>query len=629
MANTTELRLTWSPSGWSLSDAIYRNCCWVNYTWYYYLLYSAPWKVVTMTANVGGAASLFLSDSYSWFNNIAWVARYYDTPFTIKFDLINSSLGLYFIDWNFAWSNNKKMCIYDRSNPSLPNYLSYSDVLLDEWTNWIDCPQTSNWFPLLKPPAPPATCSDWIKNQNETDIDFGGTCACYSKDIETGKTLLPYVYNTNFIVDKSSSYFSDYERVRTLRNWYSEYEFIYYWLWIYSYSVTSDKASLTGSLQSVLSHSTGAIAIFSGKPQLSIVTLPAPNFGDVKTTDFSSSWSNAINYVRVVTDTPWHLEAKIIRNIAYSWSINNSEDADYTRIESGSWVAYLSKTWGSRDFKIVFDSTAPTIYSIDWGSYTRASRTDIVCPVSAIPETLIEAQQAYLITTWGSTGSGSNLITISSGNATIDKLLQDSWITKTVQSFLNIVPFAVPTDPSLSVSIILPKWYPTGKIGAESYSGTLVAITDRAHVTNFTANPIKKPLVVLFSILLYTIFVLFVASTLIFLPYLLFSITQKVTSFFLPFVKSTQGNFATLLFALPLALAYIAIVATFIPLYQNISGIFISAKQYLIAFISLINVSWGSYVMFSTTINILLTLIYATIGGSIVYKLADKYLRVN
>jgi hypothetical protein len=73
------------------------------------------------------------------------------------------------------------------------------------------------------------------------------------------------------------------------------------------------------------------------------------------------------------------LEAKIIKNNGTSSIPDNVEDSNYTRFDSLSGAVYLPFGQVMRDFRIVFDSSSPTVFSIDWGSYTRTVASTTVC----------------------------------------------------------------------------------------------------------------------------------------------------------------------------------------------------------------------------------------------------------
>lgn len=232
-----------------------------------------------------------------------------------------------------------------------------------------------NWVYL---PVIPESCSDGIKNQNETSIDYGGVCSCYVHDVESGKTLLPYRYNGLGSTDVSTMF--GHENLKQLRSWYTSWDFVTTGFRIFNWRADVNQISESGSMLEVLSHLSWSFVQYSSvKPVIEFHLYPWVTFGDEETTDFFSSWSNAINYVRLTTDRGWHMEARLISNVGSNWSIQNVEDSDYSYFSSQSGAVYLPIDKVSRDFKIVFDDNSPTIYTFDWGSYTRTVSSQTVC----------------------------------------------------------------------------------------------------------------------------------------------------------------------------------------------------------------------------------------------------------
>lgn len=205
-----------------------------------------------------------------------------------------------------------------------------------------------------------------------------GSGSCYVHDVESGKTLLPFQYNGTSSSDVDSIFWS--EAIHSFRSGFAWYDFFSTGYRIYNWYVYINQESYTGSMMEVLAHNSGSYVQYrSSKPTIEFELYPWISFGDVDTTSFESSGSNAINYIRLVTDKWWHLEAKIIKNIGSSSFPDNVEDSNYTRFDSFSGAVYLSLGQVTRKFKIVFDNLSPVIFSIDWGSYTRTVSSSTVC----------------------------------------------------------------------------------------------------------------------------------------------------------------------------------------------------------------------------------------------------------
>lgn len=248
---------------------------------------------------------------------------------------------------------------------------------------------------IVSPPSEPtppwtSTCSDWIKNQDETGIDFWGVCNCYQKSYMS-TTFVPFNYVNWFLQYSPFSvpYFNETLNFVNSGTTWIEQDF--------KYSIHVNQASYSWSLLDVMTNmnitpSWSAVQ-YKGSTEIE-VELFADQWTDWKTTDLSTLWSNAINRVHVLSNRNWELKYKAINNISTnSGIIENVEDTFWTTeypyidwdVEIKT-IDYMANRY-TRKFIIRFMDSAysvtpyTTITSIQWGSINKVISSSTVCPV--------------------------------------------------------------------------------------------------------------------------------------------------------------------------------------------------------------------------------------------------------
>lgn len=123
---------------------------------------------LSLSVNINNSSIWYLGELYySWWAFLQSTSS--DFTFSAPFDFENWKL--------FYWE--KYFCFYQGGIVFGGSYIL--TFLLPVNESQISCPDTYSGLPSMhingsNPSTPPASCSDWIQNQDETGIDIGGVC---------------------------------------------------------------------------------------------------------------------------------------------------------------------------------------------------------------------------------------------------------------------------------------------------------------------------------------------------------------------------------------------------------------------------------------------------------------------